>query len=187
MALHSSLVQRHFANLRHVRNTFVLDPRAAPGAVQVAPFLSRVVQLVHPAFPGAFRFSDPQVRLVANPAVGAELSISLPADESWGFRAIEFVFTSSAIVANRQVSLVLDDGTNEFCRMMPTSVQAENLPVRYIYALGQGYEAEIGNAKSHGLPDVILRAGWRVRTATAALDVGDQFSAIVFLVDVFPT
>ena len=182
-----TLLQRHFANLRHIRDLFPIDPRAQRGTGQVAPWLSGIVTLVHPAFPGSFQFNDPEVRGFADPAAGANFAITIPPNEAWGLRALSFIFTTDANVANRSVILSLDDTVNIFFNAPAASVQAASGGRRYSFGRSYGYDRNLaGGTEASGLPDVILDQGWRIQSSVGLLQVGDQISALAVLVDVFP-
>ena len=180
------LLQKHFANLGHVRDVFQIDPRVEAGPAQVAPWLSRIVQLVHPAFPGAFQFSDPEVRAFANPAAGAEFVVTVPPNEAWAIRCVRARFACSAAVANRQFELHFDDSVNTFFVVVPTQTQVASQDFTYNYGRAMGYEKRISNQNHLGLPDFVMDTGWRIRSSTISLQVADQFSEITLLVDIFP-
>ncbi len=179
-----SLIQRHFANLRHIRDTFRIDPRAPRGTAQIAPWLSQVVHLVHPAIEGAFGSSNPQIRTFPDPAVATDLFISVPPNQSWRVDALTFLFTTDANVANRIVTLGLDDTLISFFLVPPITEQLASLGIRYSYGRSFGYQHELLAQKTHGLPDAVLPAGLRIRTIINSIQVGDQISEIALLVDV---
>ncbi len=179
-------IQRHFANLRHIRNVFRIDPRTGRGTGQIAPWLSGVVQLVHPAFPGSFQFNDPEVRAFANPAAGANFTITVPPNEAWGLRAIRFQITTDATAGNRSAMLLLDDTVNIFFQVTPASVLAPSISGRFSFGRGIGYASAVNTHRVQGLPDVILDTGWRIQSSVEGLAAADQISLITVLIDVFP-
>ncbi len=181
-----AFLQRHFANLRNVRTAFRIDPRGARATTQIAPWLSGVVQLVHPAIAGAFDFHDPVARPTPNPAVGVGFSIVVPPNEAWRLRTIRLVLTTGVAVANRTVLINFDDGTNVFFVIPAVSDQAASTVFGYNYGRMFGYESEGALTKTHSLPDIILDTGWRILVTAPGLQAADQFSEIVVLVDVFP-
>lgn len=179
------LLQKHTANLSHVRDTFPIDARKPAGAVQVAPWISRVVQLVHPAIEGAFQSSNPQVNTFANPAAGAPLVITIPPNEAWLLRSLKFDLVTDANAANRLVELFLDDTASVFFQLPAESIQIASTTRRYTFGRGVGYQARTGIVSIHGLPDLTLDPGWRIQGQVDSIQVGDQISAAVILVDVF--
>lgn len=181
-----SFIQRHFANLRHIRNVFRIDPRATRGTGQVAPWLSGVVQLVHPAFPGSFQFNDPTTTLEPQPAAGNNFVVVIPPDEAWRIFALNFVFTTAVAAANREVRLIMDDSVNNFFRLPAISVQAASTVARYSFGLVLGYQVELGDTKAHGLPEIIMNSGWRIRSSIANIQAADQISALNIVRAVFP-
>lgn len=120
----------------------------------------------------------------ANPAAGAEISITVPAGQTWQLQDIDFTLTTSAAAGNRQVQLIIDDGVNELWRFLVTVTQAASLA--YIYAFG-GATSDAAVRAATGvnevlsemdLPGITLGAGYRIRTSTVGIQAGDQYSAI---------
>lgn len=179
-------IQRHFANLRHIRNIFRIDPRAARGTGQIAPWLSGVVQLVHPAFPGAFLFSDPEVRSFANPAAGANFQIIIPPNEAWGIRCVHFTIATDATVASREPDLSFDDSVSEFYHATAAATVVASLARTFSWGRNTGYTRAHGLDITQGLPDFVMDEGWRINSAIRLLQAGDQVSDVTVLVDVFP-
>ncbi len=178
-------IQRHFANLRHIRDIFRIDPRAERGTGQIAPWLSGVVQLVHPAIPGSFQFANLQVRSRTNPAVATDFELSVQPNEAWGLRGLRFQLVTDANVANREVNVVLDDGTNNFMLIPPAVVQAASTTQRYAYGRAVGYTHQIGSNQLMSFPDLVMDTDWRIRSNVVNMQAGDQISSIFFLLEVF--
>lgn len=180
-------IQRHFANLRHIRESFRIDPRAESGTGQIAPFLSRVVGLVHPAFPGSFTFADPVVQDPSSPAAGAGIDITVPPNESWRLRAMRFILTTDANAADRLVRMLFDNGTVAFFGVSGVAVQAASLVRAYNFGAELGYEKNDAVVDFiQGLPTMFFDPGWRIRITVNNLQVGDQISSIGLVTDVFP-
>lgn len=181
-----TLLQRHSANLRHTRERFPIDPRVARGTGQIAPWISGVVRLTHPAFPGSALFHDPQVRVIAAPAVGGNIFVTVPPNEAWLVKCIRFTFTTDATAANRQVHLIFDDNVETFFNAIPPLTQAASLTFDYSWGRNFPNHQAIGLRMVTPIPDVVLVTGWRVSTQVVDLQAGDQFSLMALMVDVFP-
>lgn len=118
-----------------------------------------------------------RVQPVAQPAAGADWSVTVPAGVLWELLAVRGLFTASAAVANRVP--VLGFGSE--------GVTAAQVPVAANITAGQAITvtwAQVGAALAFGLfqivplPRVILEPGDTIGTATGAIDVGDQWSAV---------
>ena len=185
-SMSDGFLQRHFANLRHIRNVFRIDSRVGRGTGQIAPWLSGIVQLVHPAFPGSFTFADPEVRFAAAPAAGADWAHTIPANEAWLIRCIRFQLVTDGTVASRQVFVNFTDSVNGFFRANPHTTQPASTTFEYSFGRMYGVTNAIGVNLCQSLPDFILDTGWVLSSAVALLQAGDQLSQPFFLVDVFP-
>jgi hypothetical protein len=112
------------------------------------------------------------------PGAGAEISETVPTNARWAVRSFRYTLTASATVATRNSQLVFDDGTNILLRQQPATNQAagqvdiyNNVPNHTPVGVG-------GNdffAVSPTWP--MLAAGSRIRTFTANIQAGDQYTA----------
>jgi len=116
---------------------------------------------------------------VANPAAGAEISVTVPANERWELLALLFTFTTSATAANRTPAIQIGDGTNTAVRVIYHSTIAASI------ALAMAWATTGSNAYAAGLRSITplpvgltMEAGWIVSTSTALIQVDDQYSAI---------
>lgn len=180
------LLQRHFANLSHVRQVFRIDSRAQRGSGQIAPYLGGVVYLVHPAFPGAFNFSSPEVRTFALPAAGANFQITVPPNEIWRVLSMRIPVTNSAAAGTRTFQLEFHDTVSSFFRIPPASTKAANAVSSYSYGIKQGYEKDLVETMQ-GLPDIVLQSGWQINSVYNNIQGADQIGAQVVLIEVFPS
>jgi hypothetical protein len=118
------------------------------------------------------------------PGVGVEVSETVPTGARWELISFMATLVTSATVANRVPSLVLDDGANVFAR--PSILVNETASTTWPNNWGQGYTAastSLGGAVMSPLPvNVRLPSGGRIRTITAALQAGDQWNAVQYLV-----
>lgn len=114
-----------------------------------------------------------------NPAAGAEISETVPTNAVWRLWGLTIPLTTDATVANRRVTLRLDDGTNDFHRYLAHAAQAASL-LRTYCAYPIGYATvDIGQDTPILLasPPPFLFQGWRIRTSTISLQAGDDYGA----------
>lgn len=120
----------------------------------------------------------------ATPAAGGEISETVPTGARWELLALTATLTPSGTVANRDPTLVFDDGANVYAK----SDMHINEPTGsvWINTWFQGANsAGTLQASAAQAPIGIglrLAAGHRIRTSTIAIQVADQWSAIQYLV-----
>lgn len=121
-----------------------------------------------------------QVRALASPNAGADLNIVVPGGEDWRLIAVKANFTASGVVANRSPSLFFDDGTS-VVGVIPSGVAlvaGSITTVSFVADLGMGPLPVTANVACASIPAMVLPSGWHIRTSTALLDVGDQWSSV---------
>ena len=120
----------------------------------------------------------------ATPAAGAEISETVPTGARWDLVAFRAIFTTSVTAATRKPCLLLDDGTNVYIRLSISSTQSASLSANYNWLQGQGTIVLDGSLDFLSpLPvNVRLGSGHRIRTTTASIQAGDQWSTIQYLV-----
>lgn len=124
----------------------------------------------------------------ANPAAGAEVSITVPSGKYWTIETVKFALVTSATVANRLPALSIDDGTTEFWRWRSTVAQTATLTWTYYFLASTDNEVNRSavNEMYEPLPaGLILGPGFRILTTTAAIQVGDDYGAPVLYVTEF--
>jgi hypothetical protein len=123
---------------------------------------------------------------VGNPAAGNDYSIIVPAGVNWLVRSIRMQFVTGAGVANRFVTLRVDDGLgNIFADISGGTVQAASLTFLYTFANGLPVSAN-NNVFTNGLPtEMRLPGGFRIRTVTTAIQAADQFSGCALELETF--
>lgn len=117
----------------------------------------------------------------ADPAAGGEIEFT--ADEDMIVHSCYFEMVTSAVAANRVVTLAADDGTDIFFRSRGgTNHPASN--TRIYSAFGGAPTGENGMVNL-ALPagGLRLRKGDRLRTITQLKDVGDNFGAMTLQVE----
>jgi hypothetical protein len=120
----------------------------------------------------------------ANPAAGADLSITVPANVRWRLWTFRAQFISSAVVATRIPQLQLTDGTNiVYEAASATQGASQNITNEWSPA-GAADRTTSGNAVNNaaGFP-LWLAAGWQLKTQTLLIDVGDQWGNIDYVVE----
>lgn len=120
----------------------------------------------------------------STPAAGAEISETVPTGARWELLAFKAALTNSATVANRSPVLTLDDGATIFVVMNNNLNQAASSTFTYSYYPGsQVVQSPSGfNIQQHLPIGIRLGGGYRIRTSTVNIQVGDQWSAIQYLV-----
>ncbi|MBM7788857.1 hypothetical protein [Tenggerimyces flavus] len=116
-----------------------------------------------------------------DPAAGVEMTVfTVPAGQVWELQTLRFALVTSATAATRRVHLVFDDGTNILARFAVLSTQIASLTYNYTFARDVDNATETGLEVVTRLPRLLLPTGFRVRTITENLQVGDNFSAGVY-------
>jgi hypothetical protein len=121
-----------------------------------------------------------------DPAANNEISETVPTGVRWRLLSFYFTLVTDANVANRNVRLVIDDGTNTFLRVGSNQNHGATTTAAYI-------AAELGFTGSVSFePFVIplptgiwLSPGSRIRTNTGLMQVGDNYSAPQYSVEEF--
>jgi hypothetical protein len=116
---------------------------------------------------------------LSSPSVGVDFSFTVPVGVRWNLISFVGTLVTSAVAGTRVPSMVIDDGSSiAFTLPYPTG-QAASLTYTYyweniVYALGL-----VGTNVFVPVTNIIpLLSGWRLRTSTALLDSGDQWSAM---------
>lgn len=125
-----------------------------------------------------------QVLASTDPAVGSEASITVPGGEYWKVDTATVQLVASATVASRGVTIVVDDGTTILFRSQEPVSHLASETRRYSWQPGMGFTSGggitfSGNAAS---PLLVMQPGWRIRTLTGNLQVGDDYTALSLVV-----
>lgn len=120
---------------------------------------------------------------VTDPAADNEILETVPARRRWRLISIRFKLITDANVANRIVTLTIDDGTNNLLTIPSDTAQTASLTRYYHYHLQPVPQFLIDAIFSLPLPDLFLAAGFRIQTLTTGLQAGDDFSVIQLLVE----
>jgi hypothetical protein len=114
-----------------------------------------------------------------NPAAGVEVDIVVPGGVIWLVQSLRVGFVTNAVVATRVVHLTVDDGTTEFCRIIPAAWQDATFSCTYTWCRDYGVSSGTMGIGGTTLPfpTFPLLSGFHIRTATINLQAGDDFGA----------
>ncbi len=120
----------------------------------------------------------------ADPAAGAELSVTVPTGARWRVLSLEATLVTGAAVANRRVQWVLDDGATEYFRIVVGSDQTASQTVRYTLTMyHSGHTVRILVMVEPLLIVGLIPAGHRLRTVTNLIAAADDWGAPELLVE----
>lgn len=119
------------------------------------------------------------------PALGTNLSDTVPTNRRWRLAAMFFNFAASAAVANRAIQVFIDDGTGTFVYEVPAvGFIVANGNNNFTLMAGSGQPSLNNNTQLLPLPEgMFLMAGFRIRTTTGNLDANDLFSSVAYHVE----
>lgn len=121
---------------------------------------------------------------VVNPAAGADFVMVVPAGLRFQAKSFSATFVASASVATRNISVIVDDGANI---VWQTDVTAGVTAGQTVAVSGTTTNAAVGIVATTLFvvipPGLYLPAGWRIRTNTANIQGGDQWSNIWFAIE----
>lgn len=134
-----------------------------------------------------FSIKTGQVKLGADPAAGAEASITVPSDKAWRVHSFRVSLTSSATVATRRVSLeIVVGGSVIFATAAESTQVASESWTYYAGRFGLDKPARMGQQYiDFPLFPIMLPPGAIIRTFTESLQTGDNFSAPTVYVEEF--
>lgn len=119
-----------------------------------------------------------------NPAAGLEISETVPTNARWELRTFIAQLVASAAAANRRPTLLFDDGANVFWRVNSNVNQVAGETSIYQAAIGAPFATLDARVYALPLPARLpLMGGYRVRSSTAAIDVGDDYAAPIYEVE----
>lgn len=125
---------------------------------------------------------------VPQPAAGAEWTMAAPGHATWRIVGLRYTLVTDANVANRVSTLIVDDQTDSLLQIPAGAVQAAGATQIYAGYAGSP-SASLATAPwllpcpSDGL---VLLPGFRLRSSTVAIQVGDQYGAIRLYVEEYP-
>jgi len=119
-----------------------------------------------------------------NPSAGADFVYTVPTGVRQRVLSVVFTLTTSASVATREVSLIIDDSVNVLGEFNASASQAASLVT--VYTGSAAPYAPTTNTLVVGIPlppDVRLIPAWRLRSSTLNIQAADQYSAIRLLIE----
>ena len=121
-----------------------------------------------------------RVATVANPAAGADWSITVPAGAQWLLQSVNAQLVTSATAGTRIPSLVITDNAAHVVFTGVASLsQAASLTYTYSWSPGAVASPAGSTSVSGPLPALLrLQPGWVIKTVTQGIQAGDQWSAI---------
>ena len=120
----------------------------------------------------------------SNPAFGAEVVEVVPPGARWRLRCLKASLTTDATVANRQVSLIIDDGTDQLFNSCCPDLQGASVARQYHFAEYAYQPAASATRIYLAVPiSLMLFQGWRIRTETFNLKAGDDWAAPYMMVE----
>jgi len=121
------------------------------------------------------------------PAAGAELLDVVPAGRQWILRSTRVSLVTAVAVANREPSLVVDDGAGNIMAQVPIgTVIPASLTTALCWAPGATLSGLVGGDESAGwVMECRMLPGWRIRTITTAIQGADQYAAPGYMVEEF--
>lgn len=117
----------------------------------------------------------------AAPAAGAESITVVPPGQTWNITSWAATLVTSATVGNRTVNVIIDDGNpaHILFQDVANAAQAASATVTYQGVSGVARSAAVvGGILQLDFPQgMILGPGYRIRTLTTGIQVGDQWSS----------
>lgn len=120
----------------------------------------------------------------ADPAAGAESTVTVPANARWRLLTFRGELVTDATVANRTVTLIVDDGVTTLASVTASAAQTAGQTRQYqAYASGGAPRLDGTVFYLPIPPELLLMGGFRLRTSTAGLQAGDNYGAPQVLVE----
>lgn len=123
----------------------------------------------------------------ADPAAGAQASITVPTGKKWIVRSFKVALATNATVANRRVQVQIVIGGVEVFNAVCETVQTASLTLNYVAgAFGHDKPQQDGlQFINCPLFPITLPAGSIIRTFTSNMQAGDDFGIPSCVVDEF--
>lgn len=119
-----------------------------------------------------------------DPAAGAEILETVPTGARWRLITFAAVLTTDATVATREGQLLIDDGSTVVFRSPASNNHVASSAITYSAAASSAAMGTSAGVRGVGLhPEILLPAGFRIRTNTINLQAGDNWAAPQLLVE----
>ena len=112
-----------------------------------------------------------------DPAAGAEISETVPDRRRWKILSIAITLTTDATVDDREVRLIIDDGTNTILIVRLTNKQAATNTYSYYFTNIGVAETKRINSILIPIPTLTLSPNSRIQTSTDKMKAGDNYAA----------
>lgn len=125
------------------------------------------------------------VTSVTSPAAGAEVSAALPARTRWRLISVRTQLVTDLLAADRRIRIQVLSGTTVLWEAENRAVITAGLTRVICASPGQIYNTG-GEGITVGIPipdNLLLNNEMTIRTQTANIQVGDQYSAVVILAE----
>lgn len=125
-----------------------------------------------------------------NETLSVEVGDAGAAPVTWRLHSMWLQLATDATVGNRQVQVIVRDGTAELFRAGGNVNQPASTTYVYV-ACASGVLGQVGSAPSlvHHLPlpvGMLLRSGWFIETSAQGLQAGDTYSNAQLLLEEWP-
>ena len=127
-----------------------------------------------------------QVRAITgtNQAADTEITETVPAGAVWRLMGVRFQLVTGAAAAARQVTLIVDDGTNTIWQADGNATQADTLTRNYNFFPWSTLPTAAGTEIFGFIPpNMLLRNAFRIRTSRTNGVAGDNYGAPIMLVE----
>jgi hypothetical protein len=112
------------------------------------------------------------------PAAGAEISEVVPNKRRWTLLSLRAQLATSAAVANRFPSYIIDDGVNQFMSIHTNVAEVASTTNAFLLTPGNQFFNDGQGQFLLPFPALIaLKSGFRINTSTVGIQAGDQWSA----------
>lgn len=127
-------------------------------------------------------------RYLANPAPGAELQYKVDGRYYERLVSAQLTFTASAAVGQRfqQLALLDTNGTEVLSVPIGSGTAAGQALQVALMLHAPGFSLADSGGSWGFIPDLLIPPGWSWKSITFGIDVADQYSGIVLVVQRFP-
>lgn len=157
---------------------------AANAAVMAQLLLAYLTDNFIPTWPGSTQQNPVDGRgnlrsiTGTNPAVGAEVSETVPAGARWRLISVKAQLVTDATVANRVVRWEIDDGVTSYMRVAGAGSHTASTTGQHTLLSGAAPLSFTSNMSVSTAPaDTWLPAGHRITTTTGGIQAGDDWGA----------
>lgn len=128
----------------------------------------------------------------SDPALGADLLITVGSNKRQILRSLAFTFVASADVANRLVRLTIDNGNGLHVYWKSENQVAQTATITTYYNFAPGFAPPVTahlattSRRTFSIPEIPLAAGWRIYTETENIQAADAISGVHYILEDVP-